>query len=81
MIPEDNIQRLLPFPDLPGPIPGSRVSDYFMLVTGWFRGRWNWRECPRRVAIQRMPLAAIMGMISWQTEPSEGHIPAGFRPK
>jgi len=32
------------------------------------------------VAIQWIPASATAGMIPWQTDPSEGHIPRGFCP-
>ena len=33
------------------------------------------------VAIQRMPHSAMIASVSLLTEPSEGHIPVGVKPK
>jgi hypothetical protein len=33
------------------------------------------------VPIHWMPVSAMAGITPWQTEPSEGHMPRGFRPK
>jgi hypothetical protein len=33
------------------------------------------------VAIHWIPALAIVAMIPWHTEPSEGHMPRGFAPK